>query len=218
MKPLAKPLSTIRPNLQYISVFLPGNLNILENMKTPYKQHHIVLGELEDFLTGEKLTDTHDERYRQKLARLLVDEKGYAKQEIEPRRPLVLKADEERAKITVDLAVRLSGRVCIIVQYGPGSLVSRHRPTLGISRLVEPYQVPVAVVTNGEDADVLEGSSGKLIAKGLAGIPRRRELEELAKNHDFSPLPPRRVDMESRIAFAFEVDCSCSPEDKKCNG
>ena len=29
--------------------------------------HHLILGELTDLITGETLTDTHDERYRQKL-------------------------------------------------------------------------------------------------------------------------------------------------------
>ena len=44
--------------------------------------HHLILGELVDFITGETLTDTHDERYRQKLAKILVTYKGYHKNEI----------------------------------------------------------------------------------------------------------------------------------------
>ena len=39
--------------------------------------HHLILGELDDLITGESIKDTHDERYRQRIARLLVDEKGY---------------------------------------------------------------------------------------------------------------------------------------------
>jgi hypothetical protein len=187
-------------------------------MKNINKQHHLVLGELADFLTGENLPDTHDERYRQKLARLLVEEKGYPKQEIEPRRPLLLQAGEERAAITVDLVVRLSGKTCMIIQYGPGSLVSRHRPALSLSRLIEPYQVPVVVVTNGEDADVLDGSTGRPMARKLARIPGRQELEKLASNHDFAPISARRVEIESRIAFAFEIECSCFPDEKRCGG
>ena len=37
--------------------------------------HHLILGELDDFVTGQRLADTHDERYRQRLSRLLVEEK-----------------------------------------------------------------------------------------------------------------------------------------------
>jgi len=35
--------------------------------------HHLILGELDDLITGERVKDTHDERYRQKIARLLID-------------------------------------------------------------------------------------------------------------------------------------------------
>ncbi|MCP4369667.1 MAG: type I restriction enzyme HsdR N-terminal domain-containing protein, partial [Deltaproteobacteria bacterium] len=47
--------------------------------------HHLILGKLVDFITGETIQDTHDERYRQKLARLLVEKKGYTKNDIKPR-------------------------------------------------------------------------------------------------------------------------------------
>ncbi|MCK7503858.1 MAG: hypothetical protein MZV70_06955 [Desulfobacterales bacterium] len=45
--------------------------------------HHLILGKLTDFLTGEVLDDTLDERYRQKIARWLVEQKGYDLPEIE---------------------------------------------------------------------------------------------------------------------------------------
>jgi hypothetical protein len=45
---------------------------------------------LSDFITGEKLADTHDERYRQKIARFLVQEKGYAREDVHPRNPLTV--------------------------------------------------------------------------------------------------------------------------------
>ena len=48
--------------------------------------HHLILGELDDFLTGEPIKDTHDERYRQQLAQLLVNRKGYLKSDIEAQK------------------------------------------------------------------------------------------------------------------------------------
>ena len=41
--------------------------------------HHLILGELDDLITGETIKDTLDERYRQKIAGLLVNQKGYLK-------------------------------------------------------------------------------------------------------------------------------------------
>ena len=43
---------------------------------------HLILGELVDFITGETIQDTHDERYRQKLARFLIEKKDYTKNDI----------------------------------------------------------------------------------------------------------------------------------------
>ena len=72
----------------------------------------------------------------------------------------------------------------MVIRFGPGSLVSRERPTLAISRLIEPYQVPLAVVTNGQDAEVLDGETGRVVGRGLAAIPARPELTAtLAGDH-----------------------------------
>jgi hypothetical protein len=38
--------------------------------------HHLILGKTTDFLTGQSLADTHDERVRQKIAQFLVNQKG----------------------------------------------------------------------------------------------------------------------------------------------
>lgn len=175
--------------------------------------HHLILGQTIDFLSGSSIVDTHDERYRQKLARLLVIEKGYGKQEIQSQWELPLSVDSKRAIVRVDFAVTLDAKVGMIVKYGPGSIVSRHRPALAASRLLVPYQVPCVVVTNGEDADILEGASGSLISRGLEDIPVRSELIAGISLLCPAPIAPERLEMESRILYAFEVDDSCPCDD-----
>jgi len=178
--------------------------------------HHLILGKLTDFLTGDILDDTLDERYRQKIANWLVERKGYGPGEIEPRRNLLLQADHRRAAIKIDFVVRMAGRVGMIVRFGPGSLVSRERPALAISRLVEAYQVPIAVVTNGEDAEVLAAGSGKILGRGLEAILSRSELLNVMKSHSFEPIAPQRVVMEARVAYCYEVDGACPCDDTIC--
>ena len=178
--------------------------------------HHLILGELVDFLTGEKLEDTHDERYRQKLAHLLVEEKGYPKSEIEPRSDLLVKAGNKGAVIQVDFKIILSNKIRMIVKYGPGSIVTRHRPSLAISRLVAPYQIPIVVVTNGEDAEILDGRSGKVIDAGLDLIPSKHALLKRFGAVEFEPISVNRAEMESRIVYAYEVDGSCPCDDTIC--
>jgi hypothetical protein len=178
--------------------------------------HHLILGELDDLITGETINDTHDERYRQKIARLLVDRKGYLKSDIEPRQSLLVQAGDNRGIIKIDFLINLSGRRCMIIKYGPGSLVTRQRPVLAASRLAASYQIPVAVVTNGEDAEILEGSSAKVLSRGLDTIPSKTQLHEIADRFDFNLIPAERAAMESRILYCYEIDDSCPCDDSIC--
>jgi hypothetical protein len=178
--------------------------------------HQLVLGELVDFLTGKSLTDTHDERYRQNLARLLVDRLGFAKTDIEPRLSLPVRAGDARAIVKIDYVVRQAGKAGMIIKYGPGSLVTRRRPVLALSRLVEPYQIPIAVVTNGEDAEILDAASGNVIAIGLEGIPSKSSLADRVAAAGFHSVSAGRAEMEARIVYCYEVDGACPCDEDIC--
>jgi len=178
--------------------------------------HHLVMGTLVDFLTGDMLEDTHDERYRQEIARLLLEKKGYDRREVAPRCELRVSAGDRGGRIAVDFKIILSGRVGMIVKYGPGSLVTRHRPGLAIGRIMTPYQIPVVVVTNGRDADVLDGASGKPIGSGMDGIPDRRGLSMIMAKANWAEIPPDRAIMESRIVYCYEIDGACPCDTTVC--
>lgn len=178
--------------------------------------HHLILGELEDYLTGEVLPDTLDERFRQKIARFLVEEKGYEASQIAPRQKLTVTAGRQSAVVCLDFVIRLEGRVCMVVRFGPGSLVTRHRPSLAAARLLAGCQVPVVVVTNGKGAEVLDGTSGRRIGEGLSAIPHRDALVKTAAGHRFEPIVKERAEKESRIVYAFEVDGACPCDDTIC--
>jgi len=173
--------------------------------------HHLILGELVDFITGETIEDTHDERYRQKLARLLVEKKDYTKNDIKSSFELPVSAGANKAVVKIDFLVTLSDKICMIIKYNPGSLVTRYRPVLAASRLVAPYQVPIAVATNGEDADILDGYTNGVISSGLESIPDRGQLARRVADISFEHISSKQAEMESRIIYAFEIDvCCCS--------
>jgi hypothetical protein len=178
--------------------------------------HHLILGELTDFITGETLKDTHDERYRQKIARLLTGPLGYLKADIVPRNALVARADSKKAVLKVDFIVKLDDKMCMVVKYGPGSLVTRRRAVLAASRLIAPYQVPVAVITNGLDAEIIEGTSGKVTAHGLESIPSKADLTKMTAGETFAPISDQQAEMESRILYCYEVDDRCECDDDVC--
>ena len=178
--------------------------------------HHLILGELVDFITGKTLKDTHDERYRQKIGRLLVTHKRYLKTDIKPRKELLVKADAKKAILKIDFVVTLAGKVCMVIKYGPGSLVTRRRAVLAASRLIAPRQVPVAVITNGEDAEIMKGASGEIIAQGLDSIPTKPDLQTIIAGEAFMTISDKQAEMESRILYCYEVDDSCECDDDIC--
>jgi hypothetical protein len=178
--------------------------------------HHLILGEQTDFITGETIPDTHDERYRQKIARLLVNQKRYQKYDIRLRKDLPVQAGKNRAVIKIDFLITLSDKICMIIKFAPGSIVTRRRSLLAASRVLTPYQIPIAVVTNGQDAEILEGTSGRVISRGLETIPSRDQLIEIMGADHFNRISAERAEMESRILYCYEVDGSCPCDENVC--
>jgi hypothetical protein len=172
--------------------------------------HHIVYGELEDFLTAQVLPDTDDERVRQNLARLLVEELGYAKQELEPRLTIVSEY-ANRVVTRIELTVRVDGKRLFILRYGPGSLVTREKAAIAAARILDPaYRIPLAIVTNGRDAELLETEHGRVLATGMDCIPTRRQAGELVRTYVFAPFAdPEKRDQALRILNVFDLDVCC---------
>lgn len=178
--------------------------------------HHLILGKTTDYITGEAIEDTHDERYRQNIARFLVEDLSYGKNDIKPRHKLLIKAGNKSAVISIDFLVYSGNRVSMLIKYGPGSITTRHRPALAASRITESYQIPVVVVTNGVDADILDGQSGRIVSTDLSSIPDKASLITISNNYSFTEIKPDRAEIESRILYAYEVDGSCPCDDTIC--
>ncbi len=173
--------------------------------------HHIVYGTLHDYLTGEELVDTDDERTRQDLARMMVEEKGYAKEDLEPRRCIETLFATEFVRSNITLTVSLEGKRIMVIRYAPGSLVSRERSAIAAARVMEEdYQIPLAVVTNGRDAELLDTANGKVLQTGMAAIPDCRQARELLPGLVFRErLDDTKRERELRILNAFDVEICC---------
>jgi len=178
--------------------------------------HHLIMGELKDYLTGQVLADTHDERYRQKLARLLVETKGFDPSDIRSRNPFTVHCDAQRAVIPIDFLIHSGNRVGMLIKYGPGSVVTRRQPAVAAARVVAVPAIAVAVATNGVSADILDSRSGKLIATGLDQIPDREALSAFLSRTEIWEPPANLREQAERILFAYEVDGACPCDDTVC--
>ena len=173
--------------------------------------HHYIYGTCTDYITGESIVDTDDERCRQELARLLVEEKGYNKGELEPRLSIETLYSGQYVVSTIDITVTLANRRFMILRFGPGSITTRERSAIAAARILDPvHQIPLAVVTNGRDAVLLDTYSGKIIKQGLDAIPAKKEATKMLQSLDFKPFADEeRIDRERRILNAYDIEICC---------
>lgn len=158
-----------------------------------------------DFITGQLFIDTDDEGIRQGIERLLIEEKGYSKKDIEVDRKFEIVIGEEINRSKVDLIVSVEEKIVMIIKCARGSLVSREREVLSCARIFDTYIIPFAVVTNGEDAEVLDTISGEVISCGLGAIPSKNQALEALGRIEFKRLPEKRIEKEKRIFLAFDA-------------
>jgi len=99
----------------------------------------------------------------------------------------------------------------MIIRYGPGSLVSRERSAIAAARILNPvYRIPLAVVTNGEDAELLDTRTGKILGYGLDSIPDCDSTAALIHQLEFlAPVEKIQKELELRILNAFDLERCC---------
>lgn len=158
-----------------------------------------------DFITGQEVVDTTDERVRQGVERLLIEEKGYSKEDIEVDTKFEIAVDNEINRSKVDLIVSVEGKRFMLISCARSSLVMREREVLACARILDVYQIPFAVITNGEDAEVMNTISGEVIGSGLEAIPPKPKALETIKKIEFKKLPEGRIEKEKRIFLAFDA-------------
>ena len=178
--------------------------------------HHLVLGELNDFLTGSVLTDTLDERYLQKIAKHLVIKGGFRKSDILSNIGFEVEAGDRKATMKIDFLIKFQEKTVALIKYAPGSLVTRRLSTLGLSRIIKPYQIPIAIITNGEDAEIIDGNTGEVISSGLENLPDKKSMKKQMASFLFKPVKSKIFDQASRIVYACEIDGACPCDSDVC--
>lgn len=156
-----------------------------------------------DYITGKMLPVDVHEGVRQDIERFLVEKKGFDKKDILVNGWLDLALDKYQERCRLDLVISIGGTPTILFKTARGSIVSRERETLSAARLAADYQIPISVVTNGHDAEILDTSTGKIVSKGLDSIPDRKEATGIIKTANFIRLPGKQRVIEQRILLAY---------------
>ncbi len=146
-----------------------------------------------------------EEVIRDRILRLLLSEKGYQEEDLELDMPFSLVIGPDTFSLKASILIQLGGKKVMLIKCGAGSILARERATLALARIFTDYQIPLSVVTNSEDATLLNTLNGETLECGLAAIPGRGQLLDRLEGLSFVPLPDKRLKMEKQILSAFEA-------------
>jgi len=160
---------------------------------------------INDYVTGQSVPAVGAEANRQAVERILIEEKGFAPEEISVDAPISVDIDGEIYQSRVDLVVCLGPRPLMAVKCAAGNLDSRQREIVAAARLLAPDRtLPLAAASDGKTAMVWDAVTGKEIGTGLEAIPARGELADRFAGQAPAPLDPERLAREKIVFRSYD--------------
>lgn len=145
------------------------------------------------------------------IQRLMIEkliDLGYKFSDIEINKSYeVIVSEKEKFVTSVDILLCLEGKVLYAIKCTPASIESWERFMFAFCRVVEPYQIPFAVVTDGLEGRIIDIITGEV--KDSMEIPKKEELLQKLKSLNFIPYPEEKLPKEKRILYAFDAIKCC---------
>jgi len=157
-----------------------------------------------DYITGQMIPNVGAEVNRQAVERFLVEEKGFKKQDIQVGVPIQMQIRDQIYRSSVDLVITLDGRKLMVIKCAPGSLGSREREIIAAARLLDENQIPLALVSDGKSAILLNTANGQKVGEDLAAVPYRRELLNKFKEFTLEAIKGERREREKLIFRSYD--------------
>ena len=160
-----------------------------------------------DFVTGKEIPNIGAEENRQAVERFLVEEKGYLKADIAVDVDIAMTVAGDIYQSQIDLVVSVGEDPIGFMAFkcAAASLGSREREIVAAARLLEAnYQIPIAVVSDGKTAILLDTISGKKTGEGMTAIPSKEQAIEIMKTIDLISFPKERVERERLIFRTYD--------------
>lgn len=160
-----------------------------------------------DFVTGKEKPNIGAEENRQAVERFLVEEKGFSKEDVAVDVDIEIKVGGQLYKSQIDLVVSVNNGTIrfMAIKCAAGSLGSREREIVAAARLLDKnYQIPLAVVSDGKTAIVLDTVSGKKIGDGMDAIPSNEQAHNALKSINLQHFPDKRLEREKLIFRSYD--------------
>jgi hypothetical protein len=172
---------------------------IMSNTLKPFER-------ITDLVTGKDIPNVGAEENRQAVERFLLEKKGYSKNDIEVDVDMKLIVAGEPYHSQVDLVISADGGKTRImaIKCAAASLGSREREIVAAARLLDEYQIPFAVVSDGKTATVLDAVSGRKVEEGLEAILSKKEVLKMQNSLKLRPFPKERLEREKLIFRSYD--------------
>ena len=157
-----------------------------------------------DFITGETVPNVGAEVNRQQVERYLIEVKSYRREDVIVDAPIDVAIAGEVYRSAVDLIIQIEGRPLVALKCVAGSPGSREREIVSAARLYDASPLPLAVVSDGSGATVLDAVTGKKKGDGLAAIPTRNEAVILSQAVPLPPVAPDRLARERLVFRSYD--------------
>lgn len=145
---------------------------------------------------------------------ILIKEKRFHPDDVQvdPRFDLVLETCE--AVVGIDFVINLEGTSFMVIRCVSSGIESWERYTVAFARAIKDYQIPYAVITDGEQAKVFDILNDVITKAPVQDLFTRQEAINLLKKFQKIPCPGKRREKEKRIIYAFEgIKCQPAKQD-----
>lgn len=152
---------------------------------------------------------------KQKVWDILTKERKFDPGDIEIDPDFRLLLNDCETTVSIDFIVNLSSASFMVIKCVATAVESWERYAISFARAIKDYQIPYAMVTDGENARIIDVLTGSLVSESMSGLFNRQEALNKMKDFKKIPCPFYRLEREKRIIYAFEgIKCPTTKDSK----
>jgi len=141
---------------------------------------------------------------KQKVWEILTKEKKFNPGEIEIDPEFRLRLSDCEATVSIDFIINLPSASFMVIKCASSAIESWERYVISFARVIKDYQIPYAVVTDGDNARIIDVLTGSLVSESIKDLLNRQEASDKMKDFKKIPCHVNRLEKEKRIIYAFE--------------
>jgi hypothetical protein len=135
---------------------------------------------------------------------VLIEEKKYEPADIAIDPDFTLQLSSGQATVGIDMVIAFSGVNFLAIKCSSSDIESWVRYVTAFARSVNDYQIPYAMVTDGEHAKIIDVLNGTSVGDSIYDLFTRGQALEKMKDFQKIPCPAKRLEREKSIVHAFE--------------